>query len=200
MLKKMRFWQNIRIAGALVLVLGLQLGITLLGAGNAAAQTSSSTAQNSSPSNLVGVQGNSSQLNSAQSNAASNGSSSFATQGNLGNSGANAPQLPSGVLPYLAASPELNGPGSLQWCVARSSCSQAATQCSNECQTNTAANGTSQSDSGDTGVASQTTGDAGESQISSTITNFAANDCNAVCQDNYNSCSNQASSACAMGQ
>jgi len=197
----MQFWIKVRTAGALALALaGIASGVPMVGAGVAAAQTSSSTSNTNSPSNLVGVQGNSSQLKSTQSNASTNGSN-FATQGSLGSSGLGSQNLSSrALLPYLNAAPEMSGPGSVQWCMARSSCGQAANQCENDCGSNTVANGTQAGDVGDASQGSSTVGDAGESEVPSTATNFAANDCTAVCQSNYSSCSSEASTACSQAQ
>lgn len=124
------------------------------------------------------------------------GAQTFVNSGNLPAQGNTTSELNGSVLPYLTTSPELNGPGSVEWCRERSTCAQTANQCATDCQNNTAANGTAQSDIGEQGTQSQTTQDAGQSQVTTNITNFGANDCVAVCQNMFDTCSAAVSNVC----
>jgi len=187
--------------GLAPLLAALVLGILAMGAGTAAAQSSATPSSSSSSSNshLSTVSSN-----PTQSSAATNGSNTFSTQGTVGgpggSTGGGTLSQPSAILPYLSTSPEMNGPGSLAWCEARSSCSLSANECASNCRENTLANGTAQSDSGEAGSSSATTGDGGQADTTTSITNYAANDCSNACQHNYQACSNQVSSNCSLSQ
>jgi len=176
-----------------------------LGAGGAVAQSTSggggSTASASNTTSSSHIVNSSNSVTQDSNTSESNGASNFANSGTVSSGGGGAETLgPSTVPQYLPASPELNGPGSLEWCQARSSCSLSANDCAAHCQHDTLADGTAQSDTGDSGTASQTASDAGQSQVSTNITNFSSLECSQQCQSSYQSCSNQVSTICSLSQ
>ena len=82
---------------------------------------------------------------------------------------------------YLRASPALNGPGSVNYCMARSSCAAAANNCSNDCRHSSVVNGV---------------GTGNVRQLAAT--GSASDDCSASCQTTYASCTAEASQICQL--
>jgi hypothetical protein len=176
--RHMRFPHTIRVMAALTLGFVLLLGFGL----SAAAQNGSSTSRSSSSSSSL------TKASPSTATPATSSGSSFANSGTMAGSGGGA-RLPAtgGTLTYLPAAPEQNGPGSLNYCNARSSCSAIANNCSNDCRNNSVVNGVG----------------AGNMQPFSgaaSSTNFASSNCTSSCQNSYAACSAQVSRNCQLSR
>jgi len=177
----------------------LGIGVTI---GAATAATSVDTSSATSSAAIASTPGTSNQANSSST------ANSFSSAGNL-NTGTNF--IAGGTLPstnnpsvspqqlnanirsdliydrYLAAGPDLNGPGSVGWCIARSSCSDTANQCSAQCQNNIL-------------VTSNASTASSASFPNVQLTNLSSGDCVAACQAAFNSCQDMTSRICERSQ